>query len=164
MSTLTLTLTLTLKQHSLKQDRPQPWPWPRPRNLLTPSGLQVQSALTTRPRCLIYIYEASGGSRGGVRGARTPLPLFLDQNEARRGKRFSFFFWRAAPPLSQGLDDPPHPAPIWRSGSATGTRMDTDMKLTHFERDSVAGNEVLLRNAMGLSSIIEPTFKSFTKS
>ena len=45
-----------------------------------------------------------------------------------------------------------------------GTRMDTDMKLTHFERDSVAGNEVLLRNAMGLSSIIEPTFKSFTKS
>ena len=42
--------------------------------------------------------------------------------------------------------------------------MGTDMKLTHFERDSVAGNEVLLRNAMGLSSIMEPTFKSFTKS
>ena len=89
----TLTLTLTLKQHSLKQDRPQPWPWPRPRNLLTPSGLQVQSALTTRPRCLIYIYEASDGSRGGVRGARTPpLPLFLDQNEARRAEKIYYFF------------------------------------------------------------------------
>ena len=111
MSTLTLTLTLTLKQHSLKQDRPQPWPWPRPRNLLTPSGLQVQSALTTRPRCLIYIYEASGGSRGGVRGARTPLPLFLDQNEARRGKRFSFFFWRAAPPYLRVWMTPRTPPP-----------------------------------------------------
>ena len=75
----TLTLTLTLKQHSLKQDRPQPWPWPRPRNLLTPSGLQVQSALTTRPRCLIYIYEASDGSRGGVRGARTPPPPVISR-------------------------------------------------------------------------------------
>ena len=108
----TLTLTLTLKQNSLKQDRPRPWPRPRPRNLLTPSGLQVQSALTTRSRCLIYIYEASGGSRGGVRGGRTPLPLLLDQNEARMAEKIFFFLTgRAPPPLSQGQDDPPHPAP-----------------------------------------------------
>ena len=112
---------------------------------------------------------ADPGEGSGGPGPPPPLPLFLDQNEARRAEKIYYFFWRAALPLSQGLDDPPHPAPptpIWRSESANGTRMDTDtdMKLTHFERDSVAGNEVLLRNAMGLSSIIEPTFKSFTKS
>ena len=102
----TLTLTLTLKQHSLKQDRPRPWP--RPSNLLTSSGLQVQSALTTRPRCLIYIYEPSGGTRGGVRGSRTPLPLLLDQNEAQRGKRFSFFLTGRLPYLRVWMTPRPH--------------------------------------------------------
>ena len=49
----------------------------------------------------------SGGSEGGVRGARAP-PLFLDQTEAPR-----------APPNFFGR--PPHPPPplISRSGSAT---------------------------------------------
>ena len=52
-------------------------------------------------------YVPSDGSRGGARG---PVPpLFLDQTEARRIEK-NFFWDRAPPPLSQGLDDrnPPY--------------------------------------------------------
>ena len=45
-------------------------------------------------------WRIQGRDPGGVR----PLPLFLDQTEARRAKKH--FFWRPPPPppLSQGLD------------------------------------------------------------
>ena len=43
---------------------------------------------------------------GGTRGAGPPL--FLDQNEARRVKKFGGGDHRL-PPLSKGLDDPPPP-------------------------------------------------------
>ena len=56
--------------------------------------------------------RGSGGSRGGVRGARSPL--FFDQNEARRAEKN--FFWDRAPSLSHGLDDRPPPPLIWRTG------------------------------------------------
>ena len=52
----------------------------------------------------------------GPGGLSPPDPLFLDQTELRRAEKK--FFWRPAPPLSQGLDDRP-PSLIWRSGSAT---------------------------------------------
>ena len=59
--------------------------------------------------------RGSGGSRGGVRGARSPL--FFDQNEARRAEKN--FFWDRAPSLSHGLDDRPPPSPYlkdWMGG------------------------------------------------
>ena len=45
---------------------------------------------------------------GGTRGAGPP-PLFLDQNGARRTKKFG---GGDRPPLSKGLDDPPSPPPL----------------------------------------------------
>ena len=50
------------------------------------------------------------GSRGGTRGGG--LPLFLDQNEARRAEKN---FFEACPhPLSQGLDDRASPyVKVW---------------------------------------------------
>ena len=48
----------------------------------------------------------SCGSRGGAQGGPAPTPLFLDQNEARRADKKNF---ESAPPLSQGLDEPPLP-------------------------------------------------------
>ena len=48
--------------------------------------------------------QTSGGSRGGARGAASPL--FFDQNEDRRGEKK---FWDRPPPphphLSQTIDD-----------------------------------------------------------
>ena len=54
----------------------------------------------------------------GPQGGLAPLPLLLDQNEARRAEKI--LFWDRAPLLSQGLDDSP-PLLIWKSGSATDT-------------------------------------------
>ena len=47
----------------------------------------------------------TGGSRGGARGAPPPLPLFLNQTDARRAEKM--FGGGTGPPLSQGLDDRP---------------------------------------------------------
>ena len=55
-------------------------------------------------RFITHVRTCSGGSRGGSRGAR--LPLFLDENEARRVEKN---FFEATPHLSQGLDDRPPP-------------------------------------------------------
>ena len=65
----------------------------------------------------IYLLNGgSGGSRGGARGP--PAPLFLDQTEARRAEKKTFFGDCA--PLISETGWPPHPFPlIWRSGSAT---------------------------------------------
>ena len=64
-----------------------------------------------KERHSIYSTVADPGEGpGGVR----PLPLFLDQTEARRAKKH--FFWRPPPPLSKDLDDRPPPL-ISRSGS-----------------------------------------------
>ena len=49
--------------------------------------------------------RGSGGSRGGVRGARSPL--FFDQNEARRAEKNFFGDW--APLLISGSGWPPPP-------------------------------------------------------
>ena len=46
----------------------------------------------------------SGGSRGG---AGTPLLLFFNPNWGPKDRKK--FFWDRAPPVSQGLDDPPPP-------------------------------------------------------
>ena len=50
-----------------------------------------------------------------------PLPLLMFRpNWGPKGQKN---FWRPGPTLSQDLDDrprPPHPSPIWRSGSTTG--------------------------------------------
>ena len=40
------------------------------------------------------------------RGGPGPPPLFLDQIEARRAKKYIFFGDRPRPPLSEGLDPP----------------------------------------------------------
>ena len=53
------------------------------------------------------VTNTSCGSRGGAQRGPTPTPLFLDQNEARRADKKNFE--SAAPPLSQGLDEPPLP-------------------------------------------------------
>ena len=52
------------------------------------------------------VTNTSCGSRGGARRGPAPTPLFLDQNEARRADKKNF---ESAPPLSQGLDEPPPP-------------------------------------------------------
>ena len=51
------------------------------------------------------VTNTSCGSRGGAQRGPAPTPLFLDQNEARIAEK-SF---ESAPPLSQGLDEPPPP-------------------------------------------------------
>ena len=50
------------------------------------------------------VTQASGGSRGGARGAR--LPLFLDETETRRAEKIL-----GDPPLSMSLNDCPPPPP-----------------------------------------------------
>ena len=112
---------IKVKQHSLKQHRPRSRPRPdptRPRILLRPSGLQVQSALTTRSRCLIYIDEHNGGSRGGTRGAWIPPPVISRPKWGPKDRKDLVFFRRAAPaylrvwitprtpPPSEGLNPP----------------------------------------------------------
>ena len=62
------------------------------------------------------VTQASGGSRGGARGAR--LPLFLDETETRRAEKIL-----GDPPLSMSLNDGPPPPNIPRSGSGTAGRL-----------------------------------------
>ena len=75
-------------------------------------------------------FNCSGGSRGGARGV-PPLflglglrfgpggpPLFLDQIEARRGRK-KFFFETACPQLPPPSSSHHHLPLIWRSGSVT---------------------------------------------
>ena len=54
------------------------------------------------------IYLLNGGRADLGEGPGGPrAPLFLDQTEARRAEKKRFL--EIAPPLSQRLDDPPHP-------------------------------------------------------
>ena len=54
-----------------------------------------------------YDSGTSGGSGGGAAPPPPTRYLCLDQTEARRAEKM--FFGDGAPPLSQGLDDPPPP-------------------------------------------------------
>ena len=63
--------------------------------VLSPRGSAMSGSLVTNTTC---------GSRGGALRGPAPTPLFLDQNEARRAEKKDF---ESAPPLSQGLDEPP---------------------------------------------------------
>ena len=63
----------------------------------------LQTGLRPRPHDIKKIWGFSGvGSRGGVRGARSPL--FLDQTEARRAEKF---FWDHPPYLRVWMTGPP---------------------------------------------------------
>ena len=58
-------------------------------------------------RELLFFFIISDESRGGGHGGPAPLPLFLDQTEARKAENF----WGGRPPpsLSKGVDDRPPP-------------------------------------------------------
>ena len=93
------------------------WVFPTERGGSQAPGICSFHPLLTRQTSISREYHPegsvyySGGSRGGVRGARPSL--ILDQTEARRAKKIFFY---KSPPLSQGLDDrfptPPYPKAV----------------------------------------------------